>query len=61
MYVPGVAWNLVVGSIGLSHLHLHELGNVESKGDSRDRDDVDKEPLGVGHGHGDGSVVELVD
>ena len=56
--VPGVTRNLVVGSVGLCHLHLHELGDVESKGDGGDWDDVDQESLGVGHCHRDGSEME---
>ena len=47
--------DLIVGSVVLCHLHLHELGDVESEADGCHRDDVDQQPLGVGHGLGDGS------
>ena len=38
--------------VSLGQVDFHKLGDVESKGDCGDRNDVDQESLGVGHGLG---------
>ena len=48
---PGLGGVHVIGPIlALAHLHLHELGDVESEGDGCHRDDVGQDPPGLRHG-----------